>query len=223
MRDSRRAALARTALRLRVRPLGVADRGRLMACATCGAPTSPTTNGTPRKYCDPCRRDRQLAASRRWKHRNAQRLQEYQRSQYAVKRAYYLNKGRRRRLAKTNEIKVYRRHLYESRQKASNAEAVRDYRQRNPGKHAEIENRRRARLLAAFVAPVDPDAIWGRHGGTCQICGKPVKRSEATNDHIVPLARGGTHEPSNVQLAHGSCNSRKGDRLDYAAPTAAAG
>jgi 5-methylcytosine-specific restriction endonuclease McrA len=29
-------------------------------------------------------------------------------------------------------------------------------------------------------------------------------------DHIVPLSRGGTHEPSNVQLAHYGCNSKRG-------------
>jgi len=28
-------------------------------------------------------------------------------------------------------------------------------------------------------------------------------------DHIIPLSRGGTHEPDNVQLAHFICNSIK--------------
>jgi 5-methylcytosine-specific restriction endonuclease McrA len=28
-------------------------------------------------------------------------------------------------------------------------------------------------------------------------------------DHIVPLARGGTHEPRNVQVSHARCNNRK--------------
>jgi 5-methylcytosine-specific restriction endonuclease McrA len=34
-----------------------------------------------------------------------------------------------------------------------------------------------------------------------------------TIDHILPLARGGTHEPSNVQAAHFGCNAAKGARV----------
>jgi 5-methylcytosine-specific restriction endonuclease McrA len=33
-----------------------------------------------------------------------------------------------------------------------------------------------------------------------------------TVDHIIPLARGGSHTWDNVQLAHHLCNSLKGDR-----------
>ncbi|NEA63940.1 HNH endonuclease [Streptomyces sp. SID12488] len=33
-----------------------------------------------------------------------------------------------------------------------------------------------------------------------------------TLDHIVPLARGGSHEPANVQAAHFLCNNKKNDR-----------
>lgn len=108
---------------------------------------------------------------------------------------------------------VRRRHQYVTNQKATAAEKLRLYRLANPGKHAEQEQRRRARKLAAFVAPVDPDVIYERDGGICQLCGEPVDRSVATIDHIIPFARGGTHEPANVQLAHGPCNSRKGSKL----------
>jgi 5-methylcytosine-specific restriction endonuclease McrA len=31
-------------------------------------------------------------------------------------------------------------------------------------------------------------------------------------DHILPLARGGAHDHSNLQLAHRICNSRKSDK-----------
>jgi 5-methylcytosine-specific restriction endonuclease McrA len=34
-----------------------------------------------------------------------------------------------------------------------------------------------------------------------------------TIDHIVPLSKGGTHEPINCRTAHFLCNSTKGDRL----------
>ncbi|WP_442803649.1 HNH endonuclease [Streptomyces pseudogriseolus] len=70
----------------------------------------------------------------------------------------------------------------------------------------------------AFVASVNRQAIYQRDRWVCQLCRKPVARGKAvphpkapTIDHIVPLARGGTHEPANVQLAHYHCNAIKSD------------
>lgn len=76
--------------------------------------------------------------------------------------------------------------------------------------------RRRAMKVAAFVAPVYRQRIYDRDRWRCRLCGKPVKRGAVvphpmapTLDHIIPLAAGGTHEPSNVQCAHFICNSIK--------------
>ena len=59
--------------------------------------------------------------------------------------------------------------------------------------------------------------IAERDSYTCQLCGDPVDmglrapdRMSATIDHVVPLSVGGNDTRSNVQLAHWSCNSRKG-------------
>ncbi len=64
-------------------------------------------------------------------------------------------------------------------------------------------------------------AVFERDAWTCRLCGFPVSRGaqvpdlEApTIDHIVPLAAGGAHAPSNWQTAHFWCNSYKRDRLD---------
>jgi 5-methylcytosine-specific restriction endonuclease McrA len=53
----------------------------------------------------------------------------------------------------------------------------------------------------------------------CRLCGKRVMRSRPwpdplspSLDHIVPLTKGGAHDPSNVQLAHLRCNTAKGNR-----------
>lgn len=108
--------------------------------------------------------------------------------------------------------------------RAANPEAIaeqyRRWRIANADRVLEKNQRRRARLLDAFVEQVDPDVIWERDGGICQLCGDPIDRTLAwpepfsrTLDHIVPLAKGGTHEPANVQLAHAACNSIKGDRI----------
>jgi 5-methylcytosine-specific restriction endonuclease McrA len=61
--------------------------------------------------------------------------------------------------------------------------------------------------------------IFERDRWVCQLCSKKIKRDVVaphllapTIDHIVPLARGGTHEPANAQAAHFICNTRKSDR-----------
>lgn len=77
---------------------------------------------------------------------------------------------------------------------------------------------RRDRIRDVRVAPVRRAEIIERDRGLCQLCGDPVALEQRvphplapTLDHVVPLARGGTHEPANVQLAHFICNSRKAD------------
>jgi endogenous inhibitor of DNA gyrase (YacG/DUF329 family) len=91
-----------------------------------------------------------------------------------------------------------------------------DWRSRNPHKGREYAHRRKARLRMAFVSKVNPLEIFERDKWTCQICGKKVNKKLkyphpkcATIDHIIPLSKGGTHEPKNVQLAHFVCNDRK--------------
>jgi 5-methylcytosine-specific restriction endonuclease McrA len=81
-------------------------------------------------------------------------------------------------------------------------------------------HRYRARLRAAYVAPVNRALIYLRDEYTCQLCHLPVDMTTLSPqpfapslDHVIPLARGGTHELNNVQLAHVICNSIKSDRL----------
>lgn len=77
----------------------------------------------------------------------------------------------------------------------------------------------RRRALVGPVGTVDRMAVFERDDWRCQLCLMPalpdwvVPHPDApTIDHIVPLARGGTHTMDNVQTAHFLCNSIKGDR-----------
>ncbi len=79
----------------------------------------------------------------------------------------------------------------------------------HPDQAAEIRDRRRARKLNAYVAPVSRRAIYERDGGKCGICHKAVLFERMHLDHIIPLSKGGTHEPRNVQVTHQLCNNRK--------------
>lgn len=74
-------------------------------------------------------------------------------------------------------------------------------------------HRMRARRLGAFVEDVEKADIYERDNGLCGICGQAVEFEEMELDHVMPLSKGGTHEPGNVQCAHATCNRRKGGRI----------
>lgn len=79
--------------------------------------------------------------------------------------------------------------------------------------------KRRALKRNAFVAPVYRKKVFEADGYRCHICGKMTSRNAVvphpkapTIDHLIPLAQGGMHEPSNCRTAHFLCNALKGDR-----------
>lgn len=80
-------------------------------------------------------------------------------------------------------------------------------------------HRRRARKSQAYVSDVRRAEVFLRDGWRCHLCRKRIDPAllyphpmSASIDHIIPLACGGTHEPSNVRAAHWICNSTKSDR-----------
>jgi 5-methylcytosine-specific restriction endonuclease McrA len=52
--------------------------------------------------------------------------------------------------------------------------------------------------------------VYMQAAGVCALCDSVVPYDGMTLDHVVPLARGGLDEIDNLQLAHFSCNARKG-------------
>lgn len=77
--------------------------------------------------------------------------------------------------------------------------------------------RRRAHEQAATPdggERIDLDEVYARDRmNGCCICKLPVPREQASLDHVVALANGGSHTLANVKLAHKRCNSKKGDRV----------
>ena len=86
-------------------------------------------------------------------------------------------------------------------------------------------HRHRARKYGvAYESGITLKKLWERDGGICQICGKPCDWNDRSwnkycgptypsDDHIIPMVKGGPHTWDNVQLAHMMCNSEKGDRI----------
>lgn len=56
--------------------------------------------------------------------------------------------------------------------------------------------------------------IYAKYNGHCALCGKPVKFSELTIDHKVPLDKGGSNDMTNLQLACRRCNLAKSNLMD---------
>jgi len=86
-------------------------------------------------------------------------------------------------------------------------------------------HRQRARHHGVKYVAFPVRDIYERDGYRCQLCGKAVLPKAAyrkrdgkihprspTIDHIVPMCRGGNHEPGNCQTACFRCNSLKSDR-----------
>lgn len=75
------------------------------------------------------------------------------------------------------------------------------------------EHGRGRRDAACRAARRHRAAVLARDGHICGICGDPLDEADVTIDHIVPVSRGGSDDPENLQPAHRSCNSRKHARL----------
>ncbi|MEB3343101.1 HNH endonuclease [Okeania sp.] len=56
--------------------------------------------------------------------------------------------------------------------------------------------------------------VFERDNHNCQSCGKNSTETELTIDHIIPLARSGTNDMSNLQTLCFKCNQKKKHHFD---------
>lgn len=64
----------------------------------------------------------------------------------------------------------------------------------------------------AYRTRANIDFLYGKQRGDCVGCGRHYEVKDFAIDHIVPRARGGSHELDNLQLLCTNCNGIKGDR-----------
>ena len=98
---------------------------------------------------------------------------------------------------------------------AANKEAwkgrVRDYELRNPFNVRAWHRLKKQKDVPGRFSGDDLIAKFDMQGGRC-LCGADLCINW-TVDHIVPISRGGTHWPDNIQLLCSPCNNAKGRKM----------
>lgn len=94
----------------------------------------------------------------------------------------------------------------------------REWRKRNPELARErarlLRARRRAQEAGVEQERVDYAVVLKLHGRWCHICDSEIApEGELHMDHVIPIARGGSHTYRNVRPSHAKCNRWKGARL----------
>jgi len=70
----------------------------------------------------------------------------------------------------------------------------------------------RRRGVTGMSIPALRKVIGEPWDAPCYVCGDLIGPRKASLDHVYPVSRGGTHEPSNLRWTHRSCNQIKTDR-----------
>ncbi len=139
------------------------------------------------------------------------------------KRKAYMQEYRRKNATKVKKrIKEWKqRHpdkirLYSKQQRARNPAkadaASQAWRVRYPHKDRAVQARRRARILATPVNDFTADQWLGLQEQYDHKCAYCRQSAPLTQDHVVPLSKGGTHTLSNILPACRRCNQRKGTK-----------
>lgn len=135
--------------------------------------------------------------------RRRARAKEY----YLAHREKILAQVKARAEAKKDVVLAYQADRY-----AKNADKIKAnvaaYRKANPDKKRHLDNRRRARKAGngGSHTLAEREAKFAECGNVCYYCHQP---SKLTVDHVIPLARGGTDDITNIVPACQSCNSKK--------------
>lgn len=188
----------------------------MKACSRCSVErplsdyyTDRTGRDGYRAECKPCirsrmqgyyreHRDESLVRSRRWFVENRGIAHDHAKKYYEGHREQVIARTSRNHTTRwaTQREKEQARH--------------RQWRQQNPETASQRKKRRRALKYGAEIRDLTRrqwDEIKALYGYRCAYCGERPLR--LTQDHVIPLARGGNHTASNIVPACKSCNSKK--------------
>lgn len=153
---------------------------------------------------------------RQWHEANWERTYRAQVERRNADRGAYLEKSRAYYIANRAHILKRMRAAYADDPTAGRAQS-RKWAKENPIRRREHELRRRARKRETQTEAVRYDVILAEFGMVCHICGGDIaSRDELHFDHVIPLAKSGTHTYDNIRPSHASCNMHKHTSLPFA-------
>lgn len=171
--------------------------------------------GTPRAQCKDCVKTQ----ARQWREDNPDQVKATGRAYRLSENGFAKRKVWLAERAKRPEQIEYRNQWAKTEKgKASRRRRVNRFARTEKG-HAANKRRhvRRRATLASVIATLTADEwreIMEQHDYHCAYCGKPFSESlPVTQDHVIPLSKGGNHTKDNVVPACKPCNSSKGAKL----------
>lgn len=109
----------------------------------------------------------------------------------------------------SKKLKNFKIHSIEKAVDPAPEEAKEDVAEKVPEKKAAVKMTSQRRCFSQN----ERTAVYNKSEGRCAICGKFVPFESFTVDHIIPLAKGGSNDMSNLQCACKTCNRIKQDIL----------
>lgn len=175
-----------------------------LKCRECGASIPPK-----QRFCDACRRKHKLESNR-------ERYRSDPDGHNAKARERYHNDPNFRSKV-CAQAKIWRDSNPKKRAagRARERKRIRDRMATDPAyreKMLERTRQRRAKVKASYSSLRNLLYLLEKQHGRCAICGKwlPEDRTQVEVDHIVPIAKDGSNDVSNLQLTHRTCNRTKG-------------
>lgn len=147
-----------------------------------------------------------------WAKNNPERVHQFKRRYKEANREKIREAGRRYSRENKDKLREYRKR-YRQANPEKVREAARQAIKKNPeSARARVRNRRaRLRTAEGTHTAVDIQAQIKRQRGRCFYCGCKLDKYHV--DHVQPLSRGGSNDPSNLVIACPFCNDSKGAKL----------
>lgn len=154
------------------------------------------------------------ARAKKWYYDNPDRVRETRQEWQRANRDSINAKAREERRLNGDKMRAR-----EERYREQNPERIRaikrKWKKNNPDADRNYRERRRMRLYGsdAPAQKIDRNKVIERDNAICHLCWMPCELEDIHLDHIVPVAKGGSHTYNNIAVSHSWCNQRKADKI----------